>query len=226
MAAFVHPVMIFAEIETMGAEDKKLNGFDSIAGIYDVLAKLVFGQSIQHAQTHFLPKAHSCTSILVLGGGTGWLLRHIRQVSATAHIVYIDASTAMLNRARRQVITNIEFIHGTEENIPATARFDLIITPFYLDLFADNKLRDVVDRIKKAMKPGACWLATDFVHSSTWWSAMLEKVMYLFFRTICHIESTRLPAWDHVMKDQGFEMLDSAAFYRGFIKTVWYRSVK
>jgi trans-aconitate methyltransferase len=80
----------------------KLNGFDSIAGIYDVLAKLVFGQSIQRAQTHFLPNARNCTSILVLGGGTGWLLRHIRQVNAAAHIVYVDASSAMLHRARRQ----------------------------------------------------------------------------------------------------------------------------
>jgi ubiquinone/menaquinone biosynthesis C-methylase UbiE len=80
----------------MGAEDMKLNGFDSIAGIYDVLAKLVFGQSIQRAQTHFLPNARNCTSILVLGGGTGWLLRHIRQVNAAAHIVYVDASSAKL----------------------------------------------------------------------------------------------------------------------------------
>jgi ubiquinone/menaquinone biosynthesis C-methylase UbiE len=203
----------------------KLNGFDSLAGIYDGLANLVFGKSMQHAQTHFLPNANNCTRILVLGGGTGWLLPHIRQANAMANIVYIDASSAMLNRARRQEITDIEFIHGTEENIPATARFDLIITPFYLDMFVDDALVDVVAMIKKTMMPGAYWLATDFVHSSTWWSAMLEKVMYLFFRTICHIESTRLPAWQNIMKDQGFEMQDSAAFYRGFIKTVWYRSV-
>lgn len=207
-----------------GEEDMKLNGFDSIAGIYDGLAKLVFGQSIQRAQTHFLPNARNCTSILVLGGGTGWLLRHIRKVNATAHIVYVDASSAMLNRARRQATTNIEFIHGTEENIPVTARFDLIITPFYLDLFADDKLTDVVNRIKKAMMPGAYWLATDFVHSSTWWGSLLERVMYSFFRIICHIESTRLPAWEDIMRNSEFDMIDSASFYRGFIKAVWYKS--
>lgn len=202
----------------------KLNGFDSIAGIYDVLAKLVFGQSIQRAQTHFLPNVRNCTSILIMGGGTGWLLRHIRQVNAAAHIVYVDASSAMLHRARLQEINNIDFIHGTEENIPATARFDLIITPFYLDLFADDKLTDVVNIIRKRMMPGAYWLATDFVNSSTWWGSLLEKVMYSFFRIICHIESTRLPGWEGIMKNSEFEMLDSASFYRGFIKTVWYRS--
>ncbi|HQQ96956.1 MAG TPA: class I SAM-dependent methyltransferase [Cyclobacteriaceae bacterium] len=201
----------------------RLNGFDSIAGIYDVLAKLVYGPSIQHAQTHFLPIASNCTSILILGGGTGWLLRHIREVNATAHIVYVDASSAMLNRARRYATTNIDFIHGTEENIPVNGRFDLIVTPFYLDLFDDDKLTDVVNMIKKVIVPGSYWLATDFVHTSTWWGTMLEKVMYLFFRSICHIESTRLPAWEDIMKCAGFEMQDSASFYRGFIKTVWYR---
>ena len=49
-----------------------MNGFNSIAPVYDALATLVFGRSIRNAQLCFLGDIGYRGKVLILGGGTGW----------------------------------------------------------------------------------------------------------------------------------------------------------
>ena len=113
-----------------------LNGFNTIAKIYDTLAKIVFGRVIKKAQLHFLNEIPIEAKVLILGGGTGWILNSILKIRPAVEVWYIEASTKMISIAKKKVVgfNNIHFIHGTEQNIPVDQHYDVVITNFYFDL--------------------------------------------------------------------------------------------
>ena len=102
----------------------RTNGFDAVAWYYDRLARIVFGKSICRSQTCFLSTLSSTSNILVLGGGTGWWLKEFLQKKPGCRILYVDASPAMLNLAKKAVGDDkrITFRLGTE-NLHATEVF-------------------------------------------------------------------------------------------------------
>jgi ubiquinone/menaquinone biosynthesis C-methylase UbiE len=54
-----------------------LNNYDRIARIYDKLSRMVFGKSIVRAQQSILPFITTPARMLIVGGGTGWILEEI-----------------------------------------------------------------------------------------------------------------------------------------------------
>ncbi len=85
--------------------------------------------------------------LLILGGGSGWILESINALSFDGEVWYIEASSEMIRLAsKRQLDFKVHFIHGTEENIPQEVVFDAVITNFYLDLFPDERLPLVLEK--------------------------------------------------------------------------------
>lgn len=202
-----------------------LNGFDIIAPIYDQLAKFVFGKSIQFSQKCFLFEIKDCSTILILGGGTGWLLQELLRINGTGKICYIEASSKMIELTKVAVKNDarVTFVHGTEDDIPPLAKFDAVITNFYLDLFTEKSLSIAVRKIGKSVMPGAYWLATDFTSGTKWWQRLLLKVMYYFFRIVSKIESSELPDWRSEIDKAGFKEQRTGIFYSGFILSILYK---
>jgi len=197
-----------------------VNNFDRVAFLYDALVRLVFGNSMFRAQTFLLDKIKDNATVLIIGGGTGWILKALKP---GCEVWYIDSSSKMIERARKQDVTcKVHFITGTESDIPGRT-FDVIITNFYFDLFTTTKVDTVIKKIKTVMKPDAHWIVTYFVDKA-WWQRIMLNVMYLFFNVTCNIESKKLPAWLESFDQNGFKMIESKTFYAGFIKTVLWRS--
>src|SRR5688572_27433406 len=116
-----------------------MNNFDSVASFYDRLSRLIFGNSILHAQTLYLPDIPTGANVLILGGGTGWLLCELLAKKPGCKIWYIEASEKMISlskEATRDTSHRVTFIHGTEDRIPSGITFHVVITHFYLDLFS------------------------------------------------------------------------------------------
>lgn len=202
-----------------------LNGFDTIASYYDWLAKIVYGRSIRKAQEHFLNRIKPGSRILILGGGTGEILPVLFQLNPTCEVYFIDASKAMIDRARRQKFDGmVNFIHGTEQDVPELI-FDCVITNFFLDLFPEQKLQTVVGRIVTTMHTESQWIVTDFVNDSPWHGAMLQ-VMYWFFNITAKVEATRLPDWREILQKQvSVRQIDASIFYGRFIQTKIYQKI-
>lgn len=202
-----------------------LNGFDTIASYYDALAKIVYGRSIRRAQEHFLEKIKPGARILILGGGTGEILPALFQRNPNCEVYFIDASQAMITRAKKQKFEGaVNFIHGTEQHVPELL-FDCVITSFFLDLFPEQKLHMVVGRIATTMRAESLWIVTDFVNDSLWHSALLH-VMYWFFNITAKVEATRLADWRKALRRQTLlRHVDASTFYRGFIQTEVYRKI-
>jgi ubiquinone/menaquinone biosynthesis C-methylase UbiE len=207
-------------------ERQSLNGFDVLAPLYDRFASLVYGSAIHEAQLFFLKAIPSSANVLILGGGTGWLLAELLKMQPEAKVWYIEASVKMLEQAQRKLSeqqkSQVKFIHGTEDSIPREIQFHAVITGFYLDLFLPATLRRVIDTIAASLVPGSVWLVSDFIARKVWWQRILLKVMYTFFRWCCGIEAKQLPPWEQYMTAHGWELREEQLFFHGFIKSVRY----
>jgi len=202
---------------------RTFNQFDRVARVYDKLAKLVFGKSIVVSQQVFLNDIPPRAKILMLGGGTGWILNEIAKTTTSCEIWYIDASAKMIDLARENAnALQVHFIHGTEEDIPPAMLFDVVITNFYLDLFDEQKLEIVVRKIILSLTRDALWMVTDFLHRKRWHGVFLT-VMYSFFRVVAHLKNRGLPDWNSALQRVGYRKINSGLFYWGFIESAIFR---
>ena len=201
----------------------KLMGFDSIAKYYDLLARLVFGSSILSSQTIFLNKIPPSSNVLVLGGGTGWWLKELLFNISGCRILYIERSVEMMKLAMKaNKDSRIVFMLGTENSLNSWNEFDVVITFFFLDLFQEKKLQEVIEKIRLSMKPNALWLAADFVKTK-WWHSVMLSMMYAFFWFTTGLRNQRLPNWDKLLLQNRLENVARVVFYESFIMSALYR---
>lgn len=162
---------------------ESLNGFNWISGIYDHAARVVFGKTIFDAQLTFIDDIPINSKILILGGGTGRILKEMIRVNPRCAIWYIDASSAMLEdakeRLRKLPSHDVHFLHGTVNSIPGEIKFDVVITNFFLDLFTVQSLEGIIEKIDKALLSESLWLVTDFVNGKNCTKD------YCYMRCIC-----------------------------------------
>ncbi|UOR06006.1 methyltransferase domain-containing protein [Hymenobacter aerilatus] len=178
-----------------------LKGFDFVAPFYDALARLVFGRALRRAQQTALAGLPPGTPhLLIVGGGTGWILGDIWQQCPQARVLYVEASAQMLAQAQAwqqqhqpQRSGQIVFRWGTEAALLPAEQFDAVLTFFLLDLFAPSELQRIVQQLNAARRPGAPWLLADFTTPTRWWHHGLLAVMYRFFRLTAGISAQRLP---------------------------------
>ena len=203
---------------------KMAGGFDRIAPYYDSLARLVFGDSIRRCQLEYLNKIPLGAKVLILGGGTGWLLAKMMKANPTCRVWYLESSLKMIEIAKAGLkdLSNADvfFIHGTEKNLQQRndIYFDAVITNFYFDLFTSSSLKDALEHIKKCVYPGSKLLVSDFVDRE-WWQQFLLFLMYRFFRWTCAIEARTLPDWQRQLEEAGFAECSTTWYYRAFIKS-------
>lgn len=203
---------------------KDTNGFDRIAWAYDTLASLVFGESNVNAQVYFINKIPDGSNILILGGGTGKVISAIALVKRNCRIWYIDNSIKMIEKSRKRHPGKnyVEFICGTENDIPQGIEYDVVMTNFYFDLFPNEKLEGIVYEIEKILMPESLWIVADFRDGGKWWHRLLLKIMYRFFRATCNIEASSLPRWEDSMAKLGTREIDKKYFFGDFIKSAIY----
>lgn len=198
-------------------------GFDLLAPVYDGMTKAFFGKSIRQAQVHFLEMIPSGAKVLVLGGGTGWLIGEIKRVTHDVVIWYVEISGKMMEHTRKRVGDDkaVHLVEGTLADVKET-NFDVVITPFFLDLFPDERLSAIVSGVRSCCTANACWLVCDFVNHALWHRVWLW-VMYRFFALTCRLEAVSLPDWQGALRRNGLACANEKRFFRNFICSAVYR---
>ncbi|GAB4016582.1 class I SAM-dependent methyltransferase [Spirosoma koreense] len=203
--------------------------FDWIAPVYDALAFVVFGNRLQQAQTVFLNRIPVGASILIVGGGTGLLLEQVLQRCRPQHVLYLETSARMVALAsrrilRKQVPGSVEFRVGDETTLLPTEQFDVILTPFLLDLIPEPVFRSqLIPCIRRGLKPGSLWLVTDFINTDKGWQKALLWSMIRFFRLTAGIKTRRLADWQRILTESGFVRLHHELRVGGMVATEGWR---
>jgi SAM-dependent methyltransferase len=202
------------------------SGFDRVAAFYDPLAQLVYGRALQAAQQAALVAGlpPGAPRVLIIGGGTGWVLAEVLQLRPQARVLYLEASPRMLARAQQLARTipaaQVEFRLGTEAALAPTDQFNVIVTFFLLDLFEPRRLRRLVARLHQACLPGAPWLLADFAAPCFWWQRGLLAAMYGFFRATTGISARRLPPIHQELESLGLRPVQEQRYFGGMVEAV------
>ncbi|HLL93663.1 MAG TPA: class I SAM-dependent methyltransferase [Spirosoma sp.] len=205
--------------------------FDWIAPVYDALVFMVFGHRLKRAQAVFLDRIPPGASVLIVGGGTGWLLEPLLTNGLPARIVFLEASARMLAGASRRMLKQalpgtVEFRLGDERSLRPDEHFDVLITPFVLDLFTTETLQTrLIPRLRSALKADGLLLVTDFIQTSVWWQQALLWTMIRFFVLTAGIEARQLADWQRLLSEAGLWRRESSVQVSGFVSTdVWSMS--
>lgn len=215
--------------------------FDFVTPYYDALARLIFGRRLQRAQAVFLHRILPGASVLMVGGGTGWLLGPVLKrcqpkpgspgpSSRPGHLIYLESSAGMLDRASRRMVQkplvgSVEFRLGDETALRPDEQFDVVLTPFVLDLFHEETLRtNLIRRLANVLRPGGLLLVTDFVQSPVWWHNALIRAMIRFFRLTAGIETRQLADWQQLLAETGLVLRQRRKAVNGVVSAeVWER---
>ena len=137
------------------------NDYNSIAKFYDTLSRMVFQRSIVKAQQYLIGFISDNDKVLLIGGGTGWILEEISKMKKqNISITYVEKSSAMINLSSKRNYTSVhvEFINKAVEEYDAPGKFDIIITPFLFDNFLTDKIKVVFAKLDSMMKQNGIWL--------------------------------------------------------------------
>jgi ubiquinone/menaquinone biosynthesis C-methylase UbiE len=202
--------------------------YNNTARFYDRLSRVVYSKALIEAQVYLLQYIQPNATILIIGGGTGWILEEIARIHpAGLQITYVEVSDQMMALSRKRNIGNnkITYINDAIENVNDLPVVDVIITPFLFDNFTPAKLEVVFAHIHHLLKSNGLWLNADFQLTGIWWQNMLLKSMMLFFRILCGVESTRLPDFEKLFEQYGYQVMDSKIFFGEFVASRVYKKI-
>jgi len=200
--------------------------YNNSAWFYDVLARLVYGKVLVNAQVYLLKHIPANAKVLIVGGGTGWILEELTKIHPTElKITYVEIAPNMMALSQKRNIGNnqVIFINDAIENVDLLSDFDIALTPFLLDNFTDQNLTTIFNSIAHLLKPGALWLNTSFQLTGKWWQALMLKTMFIFFKLTCGIEASKLPAIDKCFEEGNFKLVEQQSFFGDFIGAKVYK---
>lgn len=201
-----------------------VNNYDKIANQYDTLSRLVFGKAQVNAQINQLKYLPGNSSILLVGGGTGWILEEISKLHASGlKITYVEISAKMiaLSKARNIRNNSVDFANIAIENFKTDISFDVILTPFLFDNFNRSKAVSVFKKLGRMLNEQGIWFLVDFslnVKNGRWWKWLMLKAMYLFFKLIRIVEASKLIDMSPYFLKDNYQILEEQFYYGSFIK--------
>ena len=200
--------------------------YNNSAWFYDGLARLVYGRALINAQVYLLHQIPADSNVLIVGGGTGWILEELTRIHPKGlSITYVEVAPAMmaLSKKRNTGDNKVTFINDAIENVALTADFDVVVTPFLFDNFVEENLHKVFNSINILLKKDGLWLNCDFQLTGKWWQWVMLKSMFIFFRLICNIEASKLPRIRECFERDGFTAIVQKNFFGDFIGAGVYK---
>jgi ubiquinone/menaquinone biosynthesis C-methylase UbiE len=203
--------------------------YNNSAWFYDRASRLIYGKALIRAQVYLLQFIPKYSNILIVGGGTGWILGEIAKIHPSGlKITYVEIAPKMmaLSKNRNTCDNKVDFINDAVENVALQNDYDLVITPFLFDNFTEENFQKIFAHIHQALKPNGIWLNTDFRPAGKWWQRILLGSMFLFFRLICGIEAKKLPGIQAAFGKYGYQEIEQKPFFGDFVLSTVHRKIQ
>lgn len=205
----------------MNSAGVKTNNYDLIAPWYDFLSRLVFFKSQLNAQKEQLSFIKNHQKVLIVGGGTGWILEEISKTNQNLEITFVEISANMIQLAKKKKwgTNKLTFVPLPIENFSDQESYDVIITAFLFDNFSRNRAEIVFEKLNHKLKVKGLWLFSDFNnnHTTTRWQFILLKTMYFFFKKVANVEAKELVAMYPYFVKNNYAVVQKKQYYGRFI---------
>ncbi len=194
--------------------------------MYDPLMFMVFGRSIRACQLAYLDQIPPRAHLLIVGGGTGWIIPRLWQKHPQVHITYLEIAPRMIQKAQAYASScsglSIQFIQGDLSDLPHGVSYDIIFTHFFIDLFVPAQAEEIAARLYRQLKPGGQWHYADFLASGQgWdWRKALIWLMYRIARLGSTIEATRYWEYSKIFQKLTLEKEKEDFYYSKMIQSL------
>ncbi|MCA0333666.1 MAG: class I SAM-dependent methyltransferase [Bacteroidetes bacterium] len=202
--------------------------YDNIAFWYDSLSKVTFLGSQQRIQRKLIPALKDGDRMLIIGGGSGWILEDINRLSRqNIEITYIEESERMLEMTKKRqfnpLVVNI--IQADIFEYSLLGKYDIIFTPFIFDHFNLQESQILFDKLNSHLTSGGLWLHTDFTYESShgkWWKRLYMSVIFLFFKWVIGLKNNTLTNMEPIFQKENYQCLYKKYTYMNFIQgSIW-----
>lgn len=209
---------------------RQLADFDWIARPYRVLEYLTLGRMLERTREYFLPLLRDSTHALVIGDGDGRFLAKLLHANPRLRATATDSSATMLELLCRRCNPFAGRLQTQQSDarltLPRTDKpYDLVVTHFFLDCLKQDELLDLVQRVKPLLVPCALWVVSDFripagsLYLPAW---LYVRGLYLCFRILTGLRTTRLPNHASAMRDAGFVCIGRKYLLAGLLAAeIW-----
>ncbi len=219
--------MVFSSFPDYSGSMRRFNDYNLIAPIYDLLGLVVYGGALHRSQLHFLSQLPKDQRILIIGGGTGRLIKPVLEICSPKEVIYVEKSGKMIDLSRKRLksLQNhpVRFIHGTQDDLPEAQRFDVVITPFFFDQFTYYRLARIFIQLNRHCEPGAYWVWSDFVSPKKAYHRFLMQLMIWFFKASTNLDTDRVYDIYPVFAGRKWKCLDKAPYFDGFMETALFQ---
>lgn len=198
--------------------------FNAIAPFYDRLVNIMYQSKLNTAKTRFLDQLHPNQSILVLGGGTGWLLEQLNALHIPLQVTYVEPSSKMIAYAMKRTISNIEVQFEEkyfDTSFEREEKYDVVFTNFFLDLFEGVELNHLIQHISSLLKKEGKWIVTDFYlgKKKSWRKRLLLWLMYRFFSLFSSLKTKKLEDFKTRIEEHGCIQMEEHFYMQQFIQS-------
>jgi SAM-dependent methyltransferase len=204
--------------------------FNPIARSYRWLEYLTLGHALERCRLYFLPKLLHQKKALVIGDGDGRFLAELMAANPYIYVDAVDTSATMLQLLSQRCqgdAARLKTHHSNALTFAPTETYDLVVTHFFLDCLTQSELEALVACIAPALAPGGLWLVSDFrIPSGPMClpARTIVRSLYLAFRIITGLRTTRLPDHATPMAHAGLTRVDHRNSLGGLLTTeLWQR---
>ncbi len=202
-----------------------LNHYNFIAKIYSPISRLVFGQRLKRIQAELISELPQEGSLVILGGGDGFILPLIYQHAPHLRIEFVEASSEMIKlaKAKTNANQNVSFTHSDSFSFQSSDH-NLIYAAFFLDLFEQDKIGEVIGTIESKLKDqkNLKWYVADFELSKSTkrlvFRRFLIKLTILFFKIFTKHRVDYLPDVFNSFDQRKYKLLNTKTLGGNFIK--------
>jgi hypothetical protein len=193
--------------------------FNRLARLYRWMEFATFGPFLAQTRNAFLPETATAANALIFGDGDGRFVARLLRANPGLRIDAVDASLAMLQSLLRRTGPNASRIRThhadarafTPPNPPPEARYDLIVTHFFLDCLTTAEIQSLAAALRAAAAPNALWLISDFAIPSTRYgrliAAPIVHSLYRAFGFLTGLTIRALPDHSTALRQSGFVLL-------------------
>lgn len=209
-------------------KEKIIKGFNTIAPFYNVVSTIASFNKIHESQIWLLSKRMKFSKVLIMGGGDGKFLLEAMKQGLSDQYCFIDISDAMIKLAQCKIekqlsnsTSSVVFICGSYQEIPKNQKFDLIVTPYFLDCFSDDELLLVVAKLHSQLTIEGTWFLTDFnIPKDSFRSFIFKNIIQLLYGIInlfCDLGINRLPDFNMEFCKYEFTIIHEKYFLGGLL---------